>query len=154
MHADFELNPDGGVRPASNRDKPPPGFGRGRPAGLQQGERAKLEEGDPTADPNERTRLAWRKAEALTLKEEALASQAQLKYQIDSGNYLSRDAFREASATAMAEVAQAVRSLPDLLERKANLSPEQVVLAERVIDEALAGLSATLSMFVEQSNPS
>lgn len=91
-----------------------------------------------------------RKAEAVVLKEEALAKHAALKYEVDSGNYLSREAFRQASATLLAEVGQALRSLPDLLERKCALPPEAIEVTEKVIDEALLTLSEGLEMFTEQ----
>jgi hypothetical protein len=155
MHADFELDANGAVKatPPEPKYRDPfsrQGQGGGRPVGYSPKAAKAMEQGLNADDPNERTKLAFRKAEALTLKEEALAKSAALKYEIDSGNYLPRDAFREASATLLAEVAQGVRSLPDLLERKANLTAEQVAICERVIDEALSTLSGGLELFTEQ----
>jgi hypothetical protein len=104
----------------------------------------------PDSPTYDRTSLSVRKAEATTALEEAKAQHARLKYEIEAGNYLPRDAYREASATLLAEVAQALRSLPDLLERKCSLSPEQVARVEQVVDEALSTLSIGLELFTEQ----
>lgn len=141
MHADFELTADGTVRtgPGGRRE------GAGRPKGYSPKE-AEL----PDEYQSEATKRAIRKSDATIAKLEAEAQMAALKFEIESGNYLPRDAYREASATLLAEVAQAIRGLPDLLERKANLSPDQVVLCEKVIDDALATLSSGLAMFTEQ----
>jgi hypothetical protein len=124
------------------------GIQRGRPKGYSPKEaHAEAVDGDQYQSPA--TKRAIRKAEAAIQKEEALAKSAALKYEIDSGNYLPRDAFREASATLCAEVAQALRSIPDLLERKANLAPAQVVICERLIDEVQSTLAANLALFTD-----
>ncbi len=58
------------------------------------------------------------------------------------GNVLPRDVWRDASATIFAMLAQTLRSLPDNLERSANLSPTQAEIVERTIDEALSSVAA------------
>lgn len=105
---------------------------------------------DDDDEVSEVTSLAVRKARAQTADIEWKALQSELTYKKDSGEYLSRAAFREASATLLAEVAQGLRSLPDLLERKCALSPDALVKAEQTIDDCLSSLAAGLSQFVAQ----
>jgi hypothetical protein len=148
MHADLELDPDGTVRPTSARGGKREGAGR--PKGYSPKAREQLESGevDPeSSDIPEATRIAFRKAKAVADKEEALANQAWLKFQIDSKEYLPRTAFREAAATLLAELAQGLRSLPDELERKCSLTPDVLVLIEHAIDDRLSAVAAGLEMF-------
>jgi phage terminase Nu1 subunit (DNA packaging protein) len=77
--------------------------------------------------------------------EVAKANLAELNFKIASGQYIERAAVREASATAFARCAQAIRSIPDNLERKLSISPD---LAQRIEDEVhitLASLSEALA---------
>ena len=150
MRADFELDKSGTLHPK--------GFGRGAGAGRKPGFQPKIAQKMQDADlfvadevASEPTTLAVRKARAQTAEIEWKALQAELNYKKDSGEYLSRSAFREASATLLAEVAQALRSLPDILERKCSLAPDALVKSEQVIDDALSTLSAGLEMFTEQN---
>ncbi len=150
MQADFELDPSGNVRPQ--------GFGQGKGGGRRPGFQPKiakqLHNDDLFGDgetASEATTLSVRKARAQTADLEWKALQSELNYKKDSGEYLSRTAYREASATLLAEVAQALRSLPDILERKCALSPDALVKAELVIDDALSTLSAGLEMFTENN---
>lgn len=145
MHADFELDSSGEVRPS--------GFGQGKGGGRLPGFQPKLAkelaDGGIPEGATEATTLAVRKARAQTEDLEWKALQSELNYKKDSGEYLSRTAFREASATLLAEVAQALRSLPDILERKCSLTPEALVRAEQVIDDALSTLANGLELFTE-----
>ena len=148
MDADLELNPDGTTRPVSRRGGRREGAGR-KP-GYSPKKQAQMESGDIDPDDEsipEATRVAFRKAKAIADKEEALAANAWLKYQIDSKEYLPRTAFREAAATLLAELAQGLRSLPDELERKVSLPPEALILVERTIDERLNTVASGLEMF-------
>lgn len=79
--------------------------------------------------------------------EAAKASLNELKLKIDSKEYLSRAAFREASATLLAELSQALRSLPDALERRHSLPPTAVQDVERTIDEVLSNVANGLELF-------
>lgn len=117
---------------------------RGRPKGYSP-KKAQLVEADLINPDDDQTSLTVRKAKAQTEKEEWLARQAELDYKKDAKEYISRSAFREASATLLAEVAQALRSLPDMLERKCNLSTDQITLAEKVVDDCLLSLAEGLS---------
>lgn len=124
--------------------------GAGRPKGYSPKLRNKIESGE--VDPNdeetpEATRIAYRKALAIADKEEALAQQAWLKFNIDSKEFLPRTAFREAAATLLAELAQGLRSLPDEIERKHSLSPDVLMLIEHTIDARLNSVAAGLEMF-------
>lgn len=85
--------------------------------------------------------------------EAAKAGLNEIELKIKTGDYLSRTAFREASATLLAEVAQALRSIPDLLERKAGITPDQVQIVSVEVDQVLNHLSSGLEMFTEQAPP-
>jgi phage terminase Nu1 subunit (DNA packaging protein) len=148
MHADFELNPDGHITPTH------PKGGRREGAGRKPGySPEKVAELDSLTDeelnerPDDTNTTAIKKARAVARKEHALADQAELKYRIDSKEYLSRSAFREACATLLAELAQ-LRSIPDVLERRYALPPEAVEEVGRTVDEALATVAAGLELFV------
>lgn len=122
---------------------------RGRPKGYSP-KKAKLAEQDLFDPADDQTNISVRKAKADMLEKEWKAKQAELDYRKDAGEYLSRSAFREASSTLLAEVAQALRSLPDILERKCNLLPDQITLVERAIDDTLLSLSQGLEKFTEE----
>ena len=70
-----------------------------------------------------------------------------LELQIETGKYLPRDAYREATATVLATLAQSMRSIPDTLERKHGLPPEALKYIEDTIDEQLSSAAATLALF-------
>jgi hypothetical protein len=130
-HADFDLNHDGSFRPS----RPGPGGAR---AGA--GRKPNGYEKPPEA-------LDFDKAKARN--EAAKAGLNEIELKIKSGQYLERAAFREATATLLAELAQGLRGLPDRLERKFDLRPEQIQLVADEIDNALAGVADGLELFVE-----
>lgn len=124
--------------------------GAGRKPGYSPKEQAKVENGElDLDDPNisEATRTAVKKARAVASKEEALAQHAWLKLRVDSGEYMPRTAYREATATLLAELAQGLRSLPDEIERKHPLPPEVLTLIEHTIDDRLNAIAEGLSMY-------
>lgn len=132
MHADFDLAPDGTTSPARSR---PGGHGGKREgAGRKPYDYVKPPEGQD-----------YDKAKARN--EAAKAGLNELELKIKSGEYLSRAAYREASATLLAELAQGLRSLPDTLERKFGLSPEALLHVEKTIDEAMQGVADGLELF-------
>lgn len=132
MHADFDLAPDGTTSPARPRV--------GGHGGKREGAGRKPADYEP---PEEK--LDYDKAKARN--EAAKAGLNELELKIKSGEYLSRAAYREASATLLAELAQGLRSLPDTLERKFGLSPEALLHVERTIDEAMQGVADGLELF-------
>lgn len=132
MHADFDLAPDGSVAPVRSRSGTHGGARANsgpKPAGY-----VKPPEGQD-----------YDKAKARN--EAAKAGLNELELKIKSGEYLSRTAYREASATLLAELAQGLRSLPDTLERKFGLSPEALLHVEKTIDEAMQGVADGLELF-------
>ena len=132
MHADFDLSPDGSVAPARSRSG---GHGGARPnSGPKPAGYVKPPEGQD-----------YDKAKARN--EAAKAGLNELELKIKSNEYLSRTAYREASATLLAELAQGLRSLPDTLERKFGLSPEALLHVEKTIDEAMQGVADGLELF-------
>ena len=78
--------------------------------------------------------------------ESAKADLAELEYKIKTGQYVSRIAVQQASATAFATIAQSLRSIPDNLERKLGLAPEVAAEVGVLIDAALDDLSNELEV--------
>ncbi len=79
--------------------------------------------------------------EARARNESAKADLNELEFKIKSGEYVSRSAVIQATATAYATIAQTLRSLPDHLERRVALAPEVAEEVGRQIDEALGELA-------------
>ena len=151
MEADFDLMGDGtvvgrhgGPRPGSGRKK---GYSPKRIKELEaqgSGGETKLDDESEAV-----TSTALKKAQAVARKESALADLNELEYKVKSGQYLERAAFREAAATVLSELAQALRSLPDALERKHALPPKALLDVEQTIDEVLLSAATGLEMFTE-----
>lgn len=70
--------------------------------------------------------------------------QREFKLAQERGEYVAREAVRQASATAFAMFAQSVRSIPDNCERRLALAPEVVEAIQAEIDAALTELSNAL----------
>lgn len=90
-------------------------------------------------------------------KESALADLNELDYKVKSGQYVSRDAVKQACATIMATLAQGIRSLPDNLERR-GVEPKVCVQIDAAITEALADTGKALEtlwqkVVVEEVDP-
>lgn len=83
-------------------------------------------------------------AGAKARKEAAHAAKAELEFRIKAGQYLPRDAYRSAMATAFQAVAQALRSIPDNLERKMGVTPEVAEAVGAAIDEAMGDLAYSM----------
>ena len=150
MDADFELDDDGTthVIPAKGGRRE----GAGRPKGMgneQMQARADAAEAGDELDPesSDRLTIAVRKAKAVALKEESIAGLKALELQVETKKYLPRDAYREATATLLATLSQALRSIPDTLERKFGLSPAALQYVEATIDEQLSSAATTLALF-------
>lgn len=92
-------------------------------------------------------KVATEFAKAKARKESALADHHQLAYKIKSGQYVERAAVQAVSATLLATLAQNMRSIPDNLERKFNLSPEAAEFVESVINSVLADVAEGLAIF-------
>lgn len=145
--ADFDLWGDGTVSPV----KTGRGAGGGRPVGYSPKRGQAMSEADlgdtGSGNGEDRTSLSVRKVLAQTRDLEAKAALNELKLKIDSGKYLPREAYREATATMLASLAQSLRSLPDIMERKLGLPAEAVQLVEATLDESLAKAAETLALF-------
>lgn len=85
--------------------------------------------------------------------EYAKAALAELELRRRMGDVVSRAAVRDASAHALASVAQSLRSVPDDLERKFGLTPEQAEAIGKRIDEVLNDLADEFEMLVVQEDP-
>lgn len=68
--------------------------------------------------------------------------QREFKLAQERGEFVSRAAVRQASATALAVLTQSIRSIPDNCERQLALSPDVVELIEKQLDAALSEVSA------------
>lgn len=82
--------------------------------------------------------------EAKARNETAKAVLAELEVRIKTGQFVSRDVVRDVVATALSAISQRLRSLPDLLERRAALNTEQVEIAANEVDDALGALADQL----------
>lgn len=102
--------------------------------GYREGAGAKPPGYEPSA---ERVDFERERAEHEKVKRE----QRQFKLAVEMGEYLPREAQRQASATALAVLTQSLRSLPDTLERVCSLTPEQADLAQQAVDAALLELA-------------
>lgn len=71
--------------------------------------------------------------------------------EIRKGLHVEVAAVEQATATALAAMAQTLRSLPDLLERRCGLQPAAVRLVGQVVDEVLASTAASLQAMVPPS---
>ena len=80
--------------------------------------------------------------------EKIKADQRELKLRIEAGEYLPREAQRAAASTIIALFSQAMRSVPDNLERACSLTPAQAEEAARLIDAALTDLANGLRQMV------
>lgn len=85
-------------------------------------------------------------AAARARNESAKADLAELEFKVKSGQYVDRAAVRQAAATAYATCAQAIRTIPDNLERRLAVAPEVAQAVSEQIDAALASLSDALAM--------
>ena len=83
-------------------------------------------------------------SKARAKKEKWLAEQAELKYRVESGQYVPREDVRQATAIAFAAVSQTLRAIPDNLERRLGLAPEVAEEVDVLITEALAVLADDL----------
>jgi hypothetical protein len=63
------------------------------------------------------------------------AESAQLKLALDRGDLIRREDVEQAYAAVMKPIRLTLETLPDVLERDAGLSAQQVTRAERAIDE-------------------
>ena len=147
MSIDFELDASCNTTPTSGWGGSRKGAGRKKGYSPKKARELEVAEVGAADDPEEVTSTALKKAKAVARKEEALAGLNELELKIKSGEYLSRAAYREASATLLAELAQGLRSLPDTLERKFGLSPEALLHVERTIDEAMQAVADGLELF-------
>jgi hypothetical protein len=109
----------------STRGGARPGAGR-KPAGYQKPDEA----------------ISFDKAKAR--KEAALADLHELDYKVKSGQYVSRVAVRQASATAIALMAQTLRSVSDTLERK-GVPVSVCATVEEVITDTLTETGRALA---------
>lgn len=80
-------------------------------------------------------------AGAKARKEAAHAAKAELEFRVKAGLYLPREAIKSALAEAYQTVAQALRSIPDNLERKLGVSPDVAEAVSSAIDEAMGELA-------------
>lgn len=76
----------------------------------------------------------------------AKAELNELEVKIKTSEYGSRAAYRQASATALASLAQTLRSVPDNLERRLGVSPEVAQEVGNQIDAALDDLASEFEM--------
>jgi hypothetical protein len=69
---------------------------------------------------------------------------------VKSGQYVAREAVRQASATALASLSQSLRSLPDSLERRMALAPDVIQAISDAIDGCLNDLADEFELMVAE----
>ena len=84
--------------------------------------------------------------QAKARNETAKAELNELEVKIKTGEYGSRAAYRQAAATALASLAQTLRSVPDNLERRLGVSPDVAQEVGNQIDAALDDLASEFEM--------
>ena len=83
-------------------------------------------------------------AQSRARKEDALASLAELRLKTQSALYLPKAAFVHGNAVAQQTIAQALRTIPDTLERKLGVTPAVASEVATYIEAALGELSIAL----------
>jgi len=90
---------------------------------------------------------ADRYREAQADKERALADIRAMEARTRAGTLIPADEVAQAVSTAFSRIAQTVWGLPDLLERKAGLTPAQAETAQQAIHAAMDALADDLAQF-------
>lgn len=83
--------------------------------------------------------------------EKIKADEREFEFAVKRGEYLPRAVQQSAAATALAVLTQALRSIPDNLERSLGLSPEAVEQVGVEIDNALAEVAAAFRMMTNDA---
>lgn len=65
------------------------------------------------------------------------AKSAELEYKYKSGEYLSRDDVRNASAVIISSLAQSFRNMPDYIDRKIGIDTAALKMIQEIVDGAL-----------------
>lgn len=125
-HADFVLGADGKLNMTGH-------------GGAREGAGRKPEGYEP---PPEKASFDKEKA----LHERSKRLRSELAHRIESRTVVMRNAVQDGAAKALAMAAQALRSLPDNLERKFNLAPNVTEEIEKTIDAVLTDLAADFEM--------
>lgn len=82
----------------------------------------------------------------------AKAELNELELAIKRGEYVERIAIREMASTAMATMAQTLRSVPDNLERKLGVSPEVALEVGMLLDNALNDIANAFEEMVKNAD--
>ncbi|WP_231362647.1 DUF1441 family protein [Thioalkalivibrio sp. ALMg9] len=77
-------------------------------------------------------------------KERSLADLRRMEVDTNAGKLIPAAEVEEAIATAFARIAQKLHGMPDDLERRGLLTPEQAEQAERIIHDTMDGISDQL----------
>lgn len=85
-------------------------------------------------------------------REEANAQRDLLRLRREAGELYERDQVLQVFATSVATFAEQMRSVPDMLERKAGLHPRQAELAAEEIDKQLEELKRRLMLVLENAD--
>jgi hypothetical protein len=140
----------GGARPGAGRPKKTAAAPEAAPAARRAPGRPRKQPGDPLPPrPTANEVYAIERARHERLK----ADQRALKLTIERGEFIPRDAVRRASAALLAQVAQAMRGIPDNLERL-GLGADWCTRVEGVIDDVLDELADGLQRMGEQPSAS
>jgi len=121
-------------------DEPPKHGGRRRGAGRKPAaEEQATQEEEAAANPEG---LSYNAARARN--EAAKARINEINLAVRSSELVERGAVQRASATLLATLTQALRAIPDNIERTLALPPEVIDAISKQIDDGLAALAADL----------
>lgn len=105
--------------------------------------------GSGAPDPDEPKSTAQQDYDEEKARHEKIkADEREFKLSIIQGKNVDREAVRQATATLLSVLTQALRSVPDNLERTYSLDPVIVESVARQIDEALAETAVALEAMV------
>lgn len=96
--------------------------------------------GRPRSDnehANERARHSAAYWKEKAKRERHLAAIAEAESMARMGQYYDRDEVRRTVQTMLSALTETMRTIPDLLERKTGLTPDQAAFEAHIIDEAL-----------------
>ena len=86
--------------------------------------------------------------EAKARNETAKAILAEIEVRLRVGQFVNRETVRDTVATAMAALAQRLRSLPDLIERRHSLPPAVIEQIAVEVDSALSAASTEIAVLL------
>ena len=118
-----------------------PGAGRKGKAFEDAADAAAIESGVPAFNTSKAHKEYW------------AAKNTELEFKKNHGLYVSRAEVQRVCASAMSALVQAMRSMPDNLERKFGLTPDVTQEIGKVVDECLDDIGKEFELFGAGGGP-